>query len=60
MRIMKALKNIFFAAALGLCALAAAASLGPAQAQRSQAWTWCASSEADGVSLDLRSAAAPP
>ena len=35
-------------------ALAATASLGPAQAQQSQASTWCYASEADGVSLDLR------
>ena len=35
-------------------ALAATASLGPAQAQQSQAWTWCYASEADGVSLDLK------
>jgi hypothetical protein len=35
-------------------ALAATASLGPAQAQQSQARTWCYASEADGVSLDLR------
>ena len=54
MRIMEARKNIFFAAALGLCALAATASLGPAQAQQSQASTWCYASEADGVSLDQK------
>ena len=58
MRIMEARKNIFFAAALGLCALAATASLGPAQAQQSQhldrAGTWCYASEADGVSPDLK------
>ena len=35
-------------------ALAATASLGPAQAQQSQARTWCVASEADGVSLDLK------
>ncbi|MET0875296.1 MAG: tetratricopeptide repeat protein [Pseudolabrys sp.] len=35
-------------------ALAATASLGPAQAQQSQARTWCYASEANGVSLDLR------
>ena len=35
-------------------ALAATASLGPAQAQQSQARTWCHASEANGVSLDLR------
>jgi tetratricopeptide (TPR) repeat protein len=35
-------------------ALAATASLGPVQAQQSQARTWCTISEADGVSLDLR------
>jgi hypothetical protein len=35
-------------------ALAATASLGPAKAQQSQAWTWCTSSEANGVSLDLK------
>ena len=35
-------------------ALAATASLGPAQAQQSQARTWCNDSEVDGVSLDLR------
>ena len=35
-------------------ALAATASLGPAQAQQSQASTWCYASEADGVSLDQK------
>ena len=49
MRIMEARKNIFFAAALGLCALATGI---PAQAQQSQASTWwCYASEAR-VSLD--------
>ena len=51
MRVMEARKNSFFAAALGLCALAATASLG--QAQQSQeldaARTRCYASEADGV-----------
>ena len=48
---MKALRNIFFAAALGLCALGTGI---PAQAQHSQAWTSCYASEADGVSPDLK------
>ena len=41
-------------------ALAATANLGPAQAQQSQASTWCYASEATAFRSTKKSAAAPP